>query len=99
MVLDVRDCDYFEYFNMDCVRGMGALETLELLTTKDPMVYTWGTRTRHVERLVDDFETARRLYPEWDCPEVRIVDKESLLQEAFMEGGPGAYPPDLDTEE
>ena len=99
MVLDVRDCDYFEYFNMECLRGMRALETLELLVARDAVVYNWGSRGRYAERLVEDFETTRREHPEWDCPDVRIVNKESLEQEAFMEGGPGVYPPDLDNEE
>lgn len=52
-----------------------------------------------MKRLVEDFETTRRAYPEWNCPEVRICEKGTLDEMAVIEGGPGVYPPDSDADD
>jgi hypothetical protein len=96
MVLDVRDPEYFEYFNMDYLRGMTALEKLQLMASRDPAYYNWGSRDMYAERLVVDFETTRRAYPEWNCPEVVIMDKKTLEPRGFVESGAGVYPPGSD---
>ena len=91
MILDVQDCEYFEYFNMDCVRGMGALETLDLLVQRGPQYYNSGARARFAERLVEDFEYTRRDHPGWGCPRLRIINKHTLEELALIEGGAGMY--------
>jgi 2EXR family len=99
LVLDVQDCEYFEFFNMECIRGMGALETLELQAHRG-VRYNWSSGTRYVDRLMADFEFARRQDPEWNCPRVRIVNKYTLEQLALIDGGAGVYPSsDLEEDE
>lgn len=90
MVLDVQDCEYFEYFNMDCVRGMGALKTLELLAQKG-LYQNSSSRARGADRLMEDFEWARKTYPEWECPRLRIVNKQTGEEIGLIEGGAGIY--------
>jgi hypothetical protein len=90
MVLDVRDCYYFEFFNMESIVRMRALETLDLLAWKGPEYYI-GTAAvrdrRYVEELVAGFEGAREANRDWVCPRVRIMNKDTGEEIGGLEGG------------
>lgn len=88
MVLDVRDCAYFDFFNMDCLRNMSALENLELLFSERTEL---RSRDRGSQLLVKDFESMRRDFPEWNCPQVRVINKSTLELVVVIEGGAGIY--------
>lgn len=81
---------------MDYLRGMTALEKLQLMASRGPAYFNSDRRDMYAERLVMDFETTRRAYPEWSCPEVTILDKETLEQRGYIEPGAGVFPPDSD---
>ena len=69
---------------------MGALKTLELLAQKG-LYQNSASRARGADRLMEDFEWARRTYPEWECPRLRIVNKQTGEEIGLIEGGAGMY--------
>lgn len=91
MVLDVRDAAYFDFFNMECLRSMEVLETLELLIERREEITHGGMRDRDIGTLIEDFEGSRRVCPEWNCPDVRIVDKSTRELIITIQGGAGMY--------
>ena len=88
LVLEVRDVAYFGHFCMDVLKSMTKLEELEL-STPEGTTYSWsrGGRVPLYETLVRDFMEARYGDPGWECPRVRILNIDSGLEMAVIEGG------------
>lgn len=87
LVLDVKDSEYFGYFNMQFIMAMSALERLDLLAARG-VVYAWSSGNRHIEALLRDIEEAREEFQTWSCPRVRIFNKHTMEEVGGLEGGP-----------
>jgi hypothetical protein len=77
MTLEVKDHAYFGYFNLSTLRSMRNLRELKLVVEKG-VSYSWesGDPTPDILR---DLETEVEEWPEWEIPEIRIVQKETGL--------------------
>jgi hypothetical protein len=94
MILDVRDSEYFGHFHMDVIKRMSKLMEVSLLA-QDGQLQNWYRAGRFVERLVGDFEEGRYSDPGWECPRVRILNKNTGEELRVFAGGaliPGYKP-------
>lgn len=86
MVLDVADCEYFEFYNMEYIVQMSELKTLDLFVERGIQI-NWGIRDRYVAVVVNGFEETRETFKAWECPRVRILHKKTRQELACIEGG------------
>jgi hypothetical protein len=84
MTLEVHDTEYFGHFHMDLVTRMGKLKELSLLTQKRHRP-NWSRG--ELEILTGDFKEARYTDPGWDCPRVRIMNRQTGEELSVIEGG------------
>lgn len=90
MILEVKDAAYFGHFHMDVLMRMGKLKELDLLVQEE--VISWNRERRYVDGLISDFEQARNKDPGWECPRVRILDRNTGKELSVIPGG--AAPPE-----
>ena len=82
MILELGDYAYFGHFNMDTLRSMRKLKTLELRVERSE-TSNWD-RGDFLATLTNDFGEEGALHPEWDMPSIKIVSKHT--GEAVMLG-------------
>ena len=75
MVLELRDYEYFGYFNMDILRSMRELRRLELRVENGEL--TRWDREDFMAVLTRDFREEGEVHPEWDMPLIQIVSKHT----------------------
>jgi hypothetical protein len=94
LVLEVKDVAYFGHFQMDILMRMKKLRELDLRI--EDGVFNWdlarGYRDSYVDIMRRDFKQARTRNPEWECPDVRILDRETGKELSVIPGG--AAPPE-----
>lgn len=90
MILEVKDTAYFGHFNMDALMRMRKLRELDLLVQDE--VASWNEERRYVDGIIGDFEQARERDPGWECPRVRILDRNTGMELSVIPGG--AAPPE-----
>jgi hypothetical protein len=90
MILEVKDAAYFGHFHMDVLMRMRKLRELDLLVQQE--VIGWNRGRRYLDILIGDFEQARIEDPAWECPRVRIVDRNTGKELSVIPGG--AAPPE-----
>jgi len=90
MILEVKDAAYFGHFHLDVLMRMGNLRELDLLVQDD--VFSWNRERRYMDSLIGDFELAKEKYPGWECPRVRILDRNTGNELSVIPGG--AAPPE-----
>ncbi|KAH8591764.1 hypothetical protein B0O99DRAFT_631611 [Bisporella sp. PMI_857] len=87
LVLDVTDAEYFGHFNMDIIKDMSSLKTLDLFADKG-LAYGWNLDpNRYISQLTGPFADAKELNPDWECPEVRVFNRGSKLLVGSVTGG------------
>ena len=65
---------------------MGKLRILDLFT-KEGIVYAWHRPGRYIQALKNDFQGAMMNDPGWECPYVRIWNKDSKELVGEIQGG------------
>jgi hypothetical protein len=87
---DVKDPGYFGHLNMGTVTRMRALKELDIWAEQGN-VYGWNpgwqTSNNYVNTMMRNFEEAREIDPGWECPVVRIFNKDTKLLVGNVEGG------------
>lgn len=73
MVLEVKDHAYFGCFNLNTLRDMRALRYLEL-RVENGLRYSWGTEGGAAPDILKDFRAEVVDWPDWQVPEIRIVE-------------------------
>jgi hypothetical protein len=91
VILKVSDVGYFGHFHMETLKRMTKLAEVVLLTQPADQ-YSW-LGEMFVEIIIGGFETERTDHPDWECPRVRIVSRETGEQLGLIEGG--ALEPEL----
>ena len=86
LILAVQDAAYFAHFYMDVLMRMGKLRDLDLLVLQEPIT-PWNTERRHVDGITVDFELARERVPDWECPRVRFVERNTGEELGVIPGG------------
>lgn len=89
MILEVKDMAYFGHFHMDVLMRMRKLRELDLLVQEE--VISWNRERRYVDNLIGDFEQARNKDLGWECPRVKILDRNTGQELSVISGG--AVPP------
>jgi hypothetical protein len=84
MILEVKDAAYFGHFHMDVLKRMGKLKELDLLT-QERVISSWNRG--YVESLMGDFEESRYGDPGWECPRVRILNRNTGEELSVIPGG------------
>jgi len=84
MTLDVRDVAYFGHFNMDILMRMENLQELDLLTQQGQR-YNYSIDL--IARLAGDFEDVRHSNPGWECPRVKILERDTKNELKVIAGG------------
>lgn len=82
MIVEVIDSSYFGNFNMDILRRMPRLRELELVVNEKRGV----ERRQFVATIKEDFQEAMAMDPEWECPPVRIVSRETGEEMGVIKG-------------
>ena len=90
MILEVKDAAYFGHFHMDVLMRMRNLNELDLLVQEE--VISWSRGRRYMDGLIGDFEQARNNHLGWECPRVRILDRNTDMELFVIPGG--AAPPE-----
>jgi hypothetical protein len=78
MILNVKESAYFSHFNMDFLKQMQPnLKELELVAIKGETDTVRSWIRGDEEMLWDDFQVAIEMDPEWQYPQVDIVNGET----------------------
>ncbi len=75
MILELSDYAYFGHYNIDTLRSMRKLKTLELKSEKGSLS-NWD----HWDKLLtvmNDLTEEGELHPEWEMPPIRIVPRQN----------------------
>ena len=86
LILDVKDCAYFGHYNMELVKQMKSLKTLDMWADRGANA-SWDVRDAYLRYLTQSFEETKEIDPGWECPVVRIFNRESKLLVGNIEGG------------
>ena len=72
MILELADVGYLGYFNLELLRSMRRLETLELRVD----IFTlFNQGEDFVARLIRELRVVKEFHAEWEMPSVMLVDK------------------------
>ncbi|OCK76131.1 hypothetical protein K432DRAFT_463999 [Lepidopterella palustris CBS 459.81] len=85
MILDVKDAACFGHFHMDVLMRMRKSRELDLLVLEE--VISWNRGRRYVDGLIGDFEQARNKDSGWECPRVRVLDRNTGKELSVISGG------------
>lgn len=86
LILDVRDCAYFGHFNMDNVKRMKNLKTLDMWADRYTIT-SWNGADAYVKDLTKCFVETKEIDPGWECPDVRVFNRQSKMLVKTVEGG------------
>lgn len=86
LALDVKDCGYFGHFHIDTIMRMSDLKQLDIWAGRVDHP-SWNPRRHNWTSLIGVFEEARVGNPAWECPLLRILEKESGQEMGSIKGG------------
>ena len=75
MILELADVAYFGHFNIDILRSMRGLKTLEL-RVENTGAPNWSNEDP-MSTLANDLREEGVLHPEWDMPLIKLVSKHT----------------------
>ncbi|RHZ67379.1 2EXR domain-containing protein [Aspergillus thermomutatus] len=76
LIVEVMDTSYFGHFYLPLLRGMTRLQRLDLVVAETGRHgHSW--QPDRYMALREDFHEAMAAYPEWKCPNVRIVARHT----------------------
>ncbi|TID22681.1 hypothetical protein E2P81_ATG01808 [Venturia nashicola] len=85
MVVHVYDAALFWHFNMETVKQMIALKSLDILASQD--MISWSTNRRWVDGLIGDIRLSKEWHPDWVSPRVTIMDQYTKEELAIIPAG------------
>lgn len=86
LVIDVNDMVYFSPFHMETLKRMSKLEYVEL-AMQVVETYSWLGTERILQNCKRDFEQERFDNPGWECPRVKVVNRDTGVEMMTIGGG------------
>lgn len=85
MLVHVHDSALFWHFHMNTIMGLKSLKLLNLFASQE--LINWSTDRRWVDGMINDIGLTKEKFPDWVCPHIKVIDKDSKEELATIPGG------------